>query len=65
MDDLCPLCPDAPGVYIGSMGRLVHLRCRKCGWTWATPMPQPQVTEFGTTIPMETTESLSLGALAR
>jgi hypothetical protein len=30
----CPACsaPDAPA--LGALGRLIHYRCRACGWTF-------------------------------
>jgi transposase-like protein len=30
----CPLC-DGPGVELGILGNLQHLRCRDCGVTYA------------------------------
>ena len=50
--DNCPACDGEP-TYLGSLGRMLHLRCRQCGWVWAAPMAQPHVVEFDPTMPME------------
>ncbi len=47
----CPACKGEP-IYMGSMGRLVNLRCRACRWTWAAPMPVAEVIEFDDTLPL-------------
>ena len=31
----CPQCYSADIVCLGSLGPLVHCRCRACGWTFA------------------------------
>lgn len=52
-DDDCPQCLGEP-TYLGALGTTLHLRCRSCGWTWALPMTQAEVTEFNNdTMPME------------
>ena len=32
----CPQC-EGPGVLLGQLGQLIHLRCRNCGWTFSVP----------------------------
>jgi rubredoxin len=34
-DHFCPAC-GGDASYLGSLGRLAHLRCVACGWTFAT-----------------------------
>jgi hypothetical protein len=47
----CPVCNGEP-TYLGSMGRLVKLRCRACRRTWAAPMPVAEVIEFDNSLPL-------------
>lgn len=37
-DDNCPMC-GGPGVALGTLGYLLHLRCRNCGSDWSVDSP--------------------------
>jgi transposase-like protein len=31
----CPMCSSIYATLLGILGKLAHLRCRHCGWTYA------------------------------
>jgi hypothetical protein len=37
-DDCCPECGGL-GCALGTLGMLLHLRCRDCGMDWSVPSP--------------------------
>jgi hypothetical protein len=47
----CPVFDGEP-TSMGSMGRLVRLRCRAYGWAWDAPIPEAEVAEFDDTLPL-------------
>ncbi len=37
-EDTCPVC-GGPGVALGTLGMLLHLRCRNCGMDFSVDAP--------------------------
>jgi len=40
----CPQC-GGEGNELGTLGALLHLRCRQCGWTWGVPAQEEEAVE--------------------
>ncbi len=40
-EDACPMC-GGQGIALGTLGYMLQLRCRQCGWDWSVEAPDLQ-----------------------